>query len=236
MRNLKFSVTKEVLDLGVKVITARITGVRNTDSNAEFEIYKNSELEKIKRQWEGKKYKDDPVLVGFRDLHKKVSRSNREYVASPEGLRWLLFERGRFPHINTIVDIYNLVSIKTGLALGAHDIDKVQGNITLRLTKGDEIFIPLGKSEPVAIFPREYGYVDDGNNIICRLEVLQVEPTKVTLGSKDIFVIVEGNANTEEWYVQNAAKEVCEMISKYCGGHYSFLTDQLSLSKLQNTK
>ena len=225
MKDLKFEVTKEVLDLGVKIITARIVGVQNTDSNSDFEVYKNEELEKIKQAWEGKKYKDDPVLEGFRDLHTKVGRSNRDYVASPEGLRWSFLERGRFPHINTLVDVYNLISLKTGLALGAHDIDKVQGNITLRLTKGDEIFIPLGKTDPTAIFPGEYGYVDDGNNIICRLEVLQVEPTKVTANSKDIFMIIEGNANTEKEYVKQSAEEVCMLITKYCGGTHSFLND-----------
>lgn len=225
MRDLTFTVTKEVLDLGVKIITARITGAQNADSNADFETYKNWELEKVKQQWDVKKYKDDPVLAGFRDLHTKVGRSNREYVAAPEGLRWLFLERGRFPHINTLVDIYNFISVKTGLALGAHDIDKVHGNITLRLTKGDEIFVPLGKTEAVAVFPGEYGYIDDGNNVICRLEVLQVEPTKVTAESKDIFMIIEGNANTDVEYVQSAAKEVCDLITKYCGGSYSFLNE-----------
>lgn len=109
--------------------------------------------------------------------------------------------------------------------MGAHDIDKVHGNITLRLTKGNEIFIPLGKTEPVTIFPGEYGYIDDENNVICRLEVLQVEPTKVTTESKDIFMIIEGNVNTDIEYVNATAKEVCELITKYCGGSYSFLNE-----------
>jgi DNA/RNA-binding domain of Phe-tRNA-synthetase-like protein len=223
MKDLSFNVTKEVINLGVKIITARISDVKNTDSNPDFETYKNSELEKVKKEWEGKKYKDDSVLAGFRDLHTKVGRSNRDYVASPEGLRWLFLERGRFPQINTLVDIYNLVSITTGLALGAHDIDKVQGNITLRLTNGNETFVPLGKTEATAIFPGEYGYVDDGNNVICRLEVLQVEPTKVTAETTDVFIIIEGNANTATEYVKKAAEEVCQLIIKYCGGTSSFL-------------
>ncbi len=223
MRILSFTATKEVLDLGVKIITARITGVQNADSNAEFEFFKNVELEKIKGTWAGKDYKDDSVLAGFRDLHTKVGRSNRDYVASPEALRRSFLERDRFSHINLIVDIYNLVSLKTGLALGAHDIDKVQGNITLRLTKGDEKFVPLGKTEAAAIFPGEYGYVDDGNNVICRLEVLQVEPTKITLDAKDIFLIIEGNANTPAEHVKQAADEVCRLISRYCGGNTQFL-------------
>lgn len=223
MKDLSFTVTKDVLDLGVKIVTARISNIINTESNPDFDVYKDSELEKLKTEWFGKKYKDDPILEGFRNLHTKVGRSNRDYVASPESLRGSFLERGRFPHINTIVDIYNLVSIKTGLALGAHDIDKVEGNITLRLTKGDENNIPLGKTEKVAVFPGEYGYIDDGNNIICRLEVIQVEPTKVNINTKDIFLIIEGNENTSIEYVQQAAEEVCKLITKYCGGEFAFL-------------
>lgn len=226
MRDFKFKVTKEVLDLGVKVVTARVTDIQNTDLNLDFEAYKNNELENIKQVWQGKKYKDDVVLAGFRDLHTKVGRSNRDYVASPEALRWSLLERDRFPHINTVVDIYNLVSLKTGLALGAHDIDKIQGNITLRLTKGDEIFVPLGKTDSTPIFPGEYGYIDDENNIVCRLEVLQIEPTKITTESKDIFIIVQGHLNTSSEYVESVTKEVCELITKFCGGTYSFLKQE----------
>ncbi len=223
MKPLSFTVSEDVLNLGVKIVTARISNLTNSEVNAEFEEYKNSELEKIKNEWASKKYKDDPILAGFRDLHTKVGRSNRDYVASPEGLRWLFLERGRFPHINTVVDIYNLVSLRTGLALGAHNIEAVNGSISLRLTKGDEVFIPLGKSEPVPIFSGEYAYVDDNNNIICRLEVLQVEPTKVTPSANDIFVIIQGNANTTDEYVRTAAEEVCSLITKYCGGDVLFL-------------
>ena len=227
MRDFTFTVSPEVLDLGVKVLTARITGVSNAESHPDFEAHKNVELETVKQKLEGKFYKEDQVLAGFRDLHTKVGRSNRDYVASPEVLRRLFLERGRFPHINTLVDIYNLVSLKTGLALGAHDIDHVHGNIMLRLTKGDEIFVPLGKTEPMQVFPGEYGYIDDANNIICRLEVLQVEPTKVTVESKDIFLIVEGNVNTEMEYVRQGAEEVCRLITKFCGGRYEFLNTMI---------
>lgn len=223
MRNLIFSVLPDVTALGVKILTARITAVQNSETHTEFESFRDQKLQKIKDTWDGKNYKDDPILAGFRDLHTKVGRSNRDYVASPEGLRWLYLERGRFPHINTLVDIYNLISLKSGLALGAHDIDYVSGNVTLRLTKGDEVFIPLGKTEPVSIFPGEYGYVDDGNNVICRMEVLQVEPTKTTVASKDIFMIIQGNPNTSSEYVEEIAKEACELITKFCGGSYELL-------------
>lgn len=220
MKNLDFILTKEVSDLGLNVFTARIRDVKNSSSTPELEEYLNSELEKISQFWRDKNYKEDPILYGFRDLHTKVGRSNRDYVASPEVLLRLFLEKGKFPRINSIVDIYNLISLKTRLALGAHDVGKIKGNVTLRLTKGDENFIPLGKTEPIKIPAGEYAYIDDGNNIICRLEVLQVEPTKVTLNSEDIFLIIQGNSNTDDQYIKITANEVIDLILRYCGGKY----------------
>ena len=48
MRKLQFSVTKDVLNLGVKILTARISNIHNTAENREFEMYKVSELENVK--------------------------------------------------------------------------------------------------------------------------------------------------------------------------------------------
>jgi DNA/RNA-binding domain of Phe-tRNA-synthetase-like protein len=223
MRAFSFSVRQEVLALGLKIITARISRVRNSASSDDFIAYRDKELAKIRSRWQGKSYKDDPVLTGFRDLHVKVGRSNREYVAASEALRRAFLTHDRIPHINLLVDIYNLFSLKTGLALGAHDIDKINGNISLRFTKGNEIFIPLGSDKPVPVHPGEYSYIDDGNNIVCRLEVLQVEPTKVTAASNDILLIVQGNANTTDEYLKNGAEETCAAITRYCGGTCAFL-------------
>ena len=97
-------------------------------------------LEKIGKK---KSYKEDLILHGFRTLHEKVKRSNRKFPASPEELVRIFTETGRFPRINLLVDIYNLISLKTKLALGAHDVNNIKGNVTLKLTTGSEKFYPL---------------------------------------------------------------------------------------------
>lgn len=223
MRTLTFSVTQEVLDLGVKIITARISGMENRKTSEAIDEYVTESLRNVQEKWYGKNWKEDAILQGFRDLHTKVGRSNRDYIASPEVLLKNLLERNRFPRINAVVDMYNIISLKTQLGLGAHDIEKVQGNITLRLTDGTEHFLPLGKTEEEKVFPGEYAYCDDGNNILCRLEVLQIEPTKITENAQDIFFIIQGNANTTNAYVKQAAEELCQTITRFLGGEYIFL-------------
>jgi DNA/RNA-binding domain of Phe-tRNA-synthetase-like protein len=152
-----------------------------------------------------------------------VGVSNRKNVASPENLlRWLL-KNGELPALNVVVDIYNLVSVRTRLALGAHDMARVTGGITLRLTNGSEGFVPLGSAEAKAVRAGEYAYVDDGNDVLCRLEVRQVEKTKVGPGTTGCFYIVQGNAATPDALIREAAGEVIALTTRFCGGEARML-------------
>jgi DNA/RNA-binding domain of Phe-tRNA-synthetase-like protein len=117
-----------------------------------------------------------------------------------------------------LVDIYNAISLKYKLALGAHDWNKIEGNVNLKFTNGTEKFIPLGETEPKSIRAGEYSYIDDSNEIICYLDVRQIDKTKVTLKTKDVFFVVQGNAFTSYSYIEQAATELIQLVKKFCGG------------------
>ena len=123
-----------------------------------------------------------------------------------------LLKKQEFHKINPLVDLYNLISMDTKLALGAHDLDKIEGNITLRLTQGNENYIPLGSEEAKEVKAGIYSYIDDAN------EIRQVDKTKVTNESKDIFFIVQGNKETSDKYVKDIAKELITVVTYYLGG------------------
>ena len=220
---MQFTTSQEVQDLGLKTHCITVTGLKNTKNNPDFDDYKNKVIEDLKSKYSKETIKTDPVLEGFRTLHTKVERSNRKYVSSPENLIAMLTKRGSIPSINLLVDIYNLVSIETRLAFGAHDINKIEGNVTLRLTKGDEKFLGLGQSEQKNINAGEYGYIDDSNEIICRLEYRQCEKTKVGLEVQDVFFIIQGNEFTSDEYIENATKKLIDLVKQYCGGNETIL-------------
>ena len=218
------------LDVDEKVLALGLTGVyfvmgdlRNRPNDSRFDQIRGEVMGSLASQVAAMDFKEDPILAGFRDLHTAVGRSNRDNIASPENLLRLLRKNGDLPSINLLVDIYNLVSLKTRLALGAHDLAMVDGNIHLRLTTGKERFVPLGSAEAKPIHPGEYGYVDDADDIICRMEVRQVEKTKVGIGSTECFYIVQGNAATESSKVWSAAYELIELTKEFCGGNERIL-------------
>ena len=158
------------------------------------------------------------MLCGFRLLHEKIGRSNRRYPSSPEALVNLFLSKGVIPKINPVVDIYNLISLDTRLALGAHDVSHIIGDVILRLTNGTERFVPLGASEPEPISSGEYCYVDDSNEILCRLEHKQVEKTKVTENTTSCFFIIQGNEATSPELIEEAFQRLSSLLADNCSG------------------
>jgi DNA/RNA-binding domain of Phe-tRNA-synthetase-like protein len=194
-----------------------ITGIDNKKTLPESS--RDDELRKV-RAWlrANPNWKlTDPILTGFRELHTAIGRSNRDNVAASENLLRLLEKRDSIPRINPVVDLYNLVSLQTRLALGAHDLNKLEGHARLVLTSGNERFLPLGSDELKQIYPDEYAYSDD-REIICRLETRQVDKTKVTTDTTDVLYIIQGNQHTSEEYLDAAVERLVELTTTYVGG------------------
>ncbi len=221
----RFSITDAAQALGLKAVCFVIKGVHNQPTHPDFEKLKAQTLAQVTADLSFEAIQANPILSGFRALHDAIGRSNRKNVASPESLLKLVLQTGGLPQVNLLVDIYNLVSVKTRLSLGAHDLRAISGNVQLRLTDGSETFWPMGSDRPKVVSPGEYAYIDDAHNILCRLEVRQCERTKITLDTTDGFFIVQGNAQTEETSLHHTVNELLALIKRFCGGRARMLSE-----------
>lgn len=159
----------------------------------------------------------DPVYAGFRELHKSFEVPTRKLFSAAETLIRYVEKRGDIPRIGPLVDVYNAVSLETRLSLGAHDLARVAGGVSVRLTTGSERYHPVGAAEPEPVRPGEYAYIDS-TDVICRLEVRQSEKTKVTPATRDVFLIVQGNAATTPDYVQAGHDRLTGLLQRFFGG------------------
>lgn len=221
----RFHISAAAQSLGLKAVCFVLEGVRNQQTNPEFETLKAQTLAQVSKDLSSEAIQTDSILSGFRALHDAIGRSNRKNVASPESLLKLVLQTGGLPQVNLLVDIYNLVSVRTRLSLGAHDLRAISGNVQLRLTDGSETFWPMGSDKPKVVSPGEYAYIDDGHNVLCRLEVRQCERTKISLDTTDGFFIVQGNAWTAETCLHEAANELLALIKRFCGGQARMLSE-----------
>jgi DNA/RNA-binding domain of Phe-tRNA-synthetase-like protein len=130
----------------------------------------------------------------------------------------LAHKRGDLPVINNLVDAYNLVSVLTSCSLGAHDLDRISLPVSLRFLDGSESFTPLGSDRSVQTIAGEYGYVDAANRLLCRLDILQADFSKVTEATTNVLLIVEGTIAHSPEDLREAFANVMEQVIRYCGG------------------
>lgn len=222
---MKFIVEDKVKELGVKILGIKIEDIDNETPNPEFEEWRKDKIEKLIEKYKDYDIKNDKVIEGFYELHQSVGVPRRKNLPASENLIRLLIKREDLVHINKAVDIYNIISIDSKLCLGAHDIDKVSGNVSLKITDGTENFIPLGSGESKPVASGEYSFVDDDNDVICWLDIRQVDKTKVTQKSKNVLYLVIGNKENTYEELEKVADEIIELTTKYCGGKASIFKD-----------
>jgi DNA/RNA-binding domain of Phe-tRNA-synthetase-like protein len=215
---MEFRVEKSVLDAGVKIVFVVIRGLDNSGANPEWQERREVLLRELSERYNGIDVHQDPVLEGFNILHDNTGVKRRKNIPASENLIKLLQKHGSLAYINKVVDIYNIISLDSKLALGAHNIDKVSGNVTLRFTDGTERFVPLGQSEPIPVNPHEYSYIDDSNEVLCRLEIRQVQKTLVDETAHNVFYIVQGNGATPDEMLHQTAQKIIDLTTQYCGG------------------
>ena len=216
---MKFHVEQDVIDLGVKIRGVLITDIEiNEEYSQELNDYLDKGIQEILTTETRESIKENPIIQGFYELHQRVGVPRRKNPPASENLLLTLIKKQTLFHINPVVDIYNLISMNSKLALGAHDIDQASGNITLRLTNGTESFIPLGQQVNKGVIPGVYSYIDDSNDVLCYLEIRQVDKTKIINNSKNIFYIVQGNQNTSQEYIDKIAQEIIDVTTHFCGG------------------
>lgn len=172
-----------------------------------FTLSLKDEIENYYKQFEKNVTIDDividPHIAGYRKLHEKVGITDNSLVASPESLYKILFKYKSLRPINPIVDAYNFIAIKNKVSIGAHDLNQIDGDVELKLTNGDELFIPLGKNKEQKIAPGEYCYIDDNNEVICRLDCRQCDKTKTSASTSSCLFIIQGNE-----YISTSALDV----------------------------
>ena len=140
-RDIKLFVTPEAKKLGIEVVLAVITNANIVNKVGALEKHKKQVIERIKEADIIK----NPILEAYRELYSNLP-NHEDFMPPAEYLMKIIKKGKRLPNINSIVDSYNIVSAETLLSIGAHDLDKIKGDIVFRITEGNELFIPLDKN------------------------------------------------------------------------------------------
>lgn len=119
--------------------------------------------------------------------------------------------------IDPLVDIYNAISLRTGFPIGALDMNKIQGNMSLEVAKGGEPFTAIGEDESDPALPGEVIYRDDQRVTSRCWAWRDAKEVETTEDSTDILMYSE--CLKPEWQEKHtqAMNDLATDIEKYLG-------------------
>ena len=102
-------------------------------------------LPAVRSAIEGKEWSKIPGIRGSRAAYKAFGRNPGRYRVSSEALIRRIRRGDELYHINSVVDVNNLISVESGLSVGSYDLAKIHGAITLRKAEAGEGYTGIGK-------------------------------------------------------------------------------------------
>lgn len=176
-------------------------------------------------------------LIDWREAYRSFGYKPSSTRCSGEALLRRALKDNQLPDINPMVNLYNSISLKHTLPLGADDLDKLDGALRLTIAKGDEPFVALGGGEAEVALPGEVIYRDD-KEITCKAwNWRECDKTKLTAQTKNAVLVIEGLEHAHLSEMAHALKELKQLIEGYCGGTFEmYLLDSSHQEMNENSK
>ena len=153
----------------------------------QFWTHMNGEvLPKIREAIEGKEWGEIPGIRGSRAAYKAFGRNPGRYRVSSEALIRRVRRGDELYHVNSVVDVNNLVSVESGLSVGSYDLEHIHGTVTLRKAEQGEGYTGIGKDfldlENLLVLADDDGIFGSSMSDSTR--------AMVTEATKDVLVVV----------------------------------------------
>lgn len=201
----------------LKVLTCEIEGVKVEKRNVELEKFQNEITKQVREQYDLESLKNLSTFRAYRDFFWRVGIDPTKNRPAAEALIRRILGGKTIPSINTLVDAYNLASIKTEIALAAFDADKLKGDLLMRFAEKGEEFLGIGMKKPMLLKGGEI-VVSDGEKLVAMYPYRDADSTKITEKTKNVVLLVCGVPSIGEEKLQNAARVALEIITRFCGG------------------
>ena len=175
------------------------------------QLTSTTQMEDIKRQ---------PVIAATREAYKRCGKDPGRYRPSAEALRRRLMRGIPLYQIDTLVDLINLVSLRTGHSIGGFDADKIQGTcLDVGICTAGEPFEGIGSGvlniEGLPVYRDSFGGIGTPTS--------DHERTKMDINTTHILAIVNGYNGKEG--LKEAAGMIQSLLRDYAesdGGELLF--------------
>jgi DNA/RNA-binding domain of Phe-tRNA-synthetase-like protein len=89
----------------------------------------------------------NPAISASRKAYKACGKDPSRYRLSSEALMRRVVKGNKLFQINNVVDVVNLISLKTGMSIGGYDLERISGKIFFDIGAKDEPYQAIGRGD-----------------------------------------------------------------------------------------
>jgi DNA/RNA-binding domain of Phe-tRNA-synthetase-like protein len=121
--------------------------------------------------------------------------------------------------ISKVVDLYLATEMEFLLPIGGYDVDKVTGDIHLRLSNGNESFVPLGGQVEESTGAGEIVYADQARVLTRKWNFRDCDHAKVTTDSTGVVLFSEAPSSAiPTKHLESSFLSLKANLMRLCGG------------------
>ena len=193
-------------------------GIDNLGEQEEISAMLEDSVQRFAECYAGQDVRELPNVKAYRDAFRSLGMNPNKFMCSVEALTKRVQKGNRLPHINPIVDLGNALSVKYQLAMGAHDIDRMEPEgLAVRFSTEEDAFLPMGEAQPEAMPAGELVYVSGHTVKTRRWLWRQSDDGKITEETGTVFFPIDGFASINYDAVIQARDELANILHTVFG-------------------
>lgn len=186
---IKISVSSEILEACPQFAFSAIQcRVKNTTYNAELWQEIEEFSQKFAAETPLNQINKLPNIVKTREAYKRLGKEPNRYRPSAEALCRRVVRGIPLYQISTLVDLINLVSLRSGYSIGGFDADRIEGDLVLGVGRAGERFEAIGRGllniEGLPVYRDSIGGIGTPTS--------DEERTKISLETTNLLMIING--------------------------------------------
>lgn len=99
----------------------------------------------IRQEYTLENIKDNKMITATRNMYLACGKKPGRYRPAAEALMRRIVKGDSLYQINTLVDLVNLVSLKSGYSIGGFDVDYIVGDVTAGIGRENEPYEGIGR-------------------------------------------------------------------------------------------
>ena len=178
---------------GYACVVTYIQGIQNDKvSSDSVEILRSAERNAVAR-FDRATLSDHPHIAAWRAAYAAFGAKPKKHLCSVEALVVRVLKDEVLPSINTVVNLYNAISLEHVIPVGGEDWDKLDGNLELTFASGKEPFATRRSGESIVEHPDAGEVVwRDPTGVTCRRwNWRQCERTAVAPGTTRAYFVFD---------------------------------------------